>query len=175
MTVLLLPFLVLAVVGLVLSLAVHVVALFGQQQPLGEAVWALHIGIFVVCLPAMLVSYRLVKEFKYKDMWRAALRGCPPWMRRLTAAFGVYAAVNFVIFAALAPPGEAGRVVNAPPIVLRGFSGHWMVFYSAAAAMFYSAVVVAKRDPARRCPNGHPVSPSAVFCEVCGSRVADLA
>ena len=173
MTILLLPFLALAVVGLVLSLTAHVAALFGQQQPLGDAAWALHIGIFVVWLPAVLVSNRLVKDFKYKDMWKAALRGCPPWMRWLTSAFFVYAIVNFIIFAVLAP-GGADSGANAPPIVFRGFSGHWMAFYSAAAAVLYSAIVVAKRDPARRCPNGHPVSPSAVFCEVCGARVGEL-
>jgi hypothetical protein len=171
MSVLLIPFLLLSVLGLVLSLIAHTAALLGLPQPLGPAAWGLHVGIFVVWLPAVLVSNRLVGDFKQKDFWKAALRGCPDWMRRLTYGFVAYAVVNFVLFIAIAPAQGGGGGVNAPPAVFRGFSGHWMAFYSAAAAILYSAIAVAKLDPARRCPNGHPVSPSADFCESCGAAI----
>jgi hypothetical protein len=79
--------------------------------------------------------------------------------------------VNFVFFLANAPPrGSSGAGAPPPLEVLRGFSGHWMAFYSAAAAVLYSAIVVRKSDPAARCRNGHLVtSSSAKFCETCGS------
>ena len=51
MAALLIPFLTLAVIGLILSLIAHTAALFGLPQPLGSAAWGLHIGIFVVWLP----------------------------------------------------------------------------------------------------------------------------
>ena len=38
------------------------------------------------------------------------------------------------------PKGDSGA--NPPAIVWRGFSGHWMAFYSAALAILYSAAVV---------------------------------
>ena len=172
MTVLLAPFLVLSVIGLVLSLIAHTAALFGLPQPLGSAAWGLHIGIFVVWLPAVIMANRLVGDYKRKDFWKAALRGCPDWMRWLTFAFFGYAVVNFLLFIAVAPPRGAGGGANTPPEVFRGFSGHWMAFYSAAAAILYSAIVVSRSDPAGRCPNGHPVSPSASYCEECGAAVA---
>jgi hypothetical protein len=175
MRLLLTPFLVLSVVGLVLSLIAHTAALLKLPQPLGPAAWGLHIGIFVVWIPAVIVSNRMVRDFNRKDFWKAALRGCPNWMRWLTYGFFWYAAVNFVVFMAFAPriPKGAGGGANAPPAVFRGFSGHWMAFYSAAAAILYSAIAVANSDPARRCPNGHPVSPLANYCESCGQAVID--
>jgi len=76
---------------------------------------------------------------------------------------------------AVAPRGAsgAGGGANTPPEVFRGFSGHWMAFYSAAAAILYSAIVVSRADPARRRANGHPVPPSASYCEECGAAVAE--
>jgi hypothetical protein len=52
-------------------------------------------------------------------------------------------------------------------------SGHSMAFYSAAMAALYSAIHVRERDETRRCLNGHPVSPSAKFCEQCGTKVIE--
>jgi hypothetical protein len=171
--VVLMPFLVLSVIGLMLSLIAHTAALLSLPQPFGPAAWGLHIGIFVVWLPAVLASHRLGADFKQKDFWKAALRGCPKWMRWLTYGFFGYAVVNFLLFMAVAPPRGGGGGANAPPEVFRGFSGHWMAFYSAAAAILYSAIAVSRLDPARRCPNGHPVSPSTSFCQACGAAIAE--
>lgn len=173
MAVLLIPFLVLSVIGLVLSLIAHTAALLGLPQPLGPAAWGLHVGIFVVWLPTLIVFNWLVGDFKRKDFWKAALRGCPKWMRWLTYGFFGYAIVNFLLFLAVAPLKGAEGGANTPPEVFRGFSGHWIAFYSAAAAILYSGIVVSRLDPARRCPNGHPLSPAARFCEACGVAVPE--
>jgi hypothetical protein len=47
-----------------------------------------------------------------------------------------YAVINFTIFMRQ-PPGS-GSGTNPPADVLRGFSGLWMAFYSAALAILYS-------------------------------------
>jgi hypothetical protein len=134
-----LPFLALAVAGLVLSLVAHVAALLGLPQPMGSAAWALHAGIIVVWLPAVLASRRLGVDPKSKDFWKVALRGCPPWVGWVTGGFFAYAVVNFLVFFV---GGRGGGGLGAQPAVFRGFSGHWMAFYSAAAAMLYSALMV---------------------------------
>jgi hypothetical protein len=156
------PFLVLSVTGLVLSLVAHAAALLGLPPPLGPAAWWLNVGIFVVWPPALIVSNRLVADFKRKDFGKAALRGCPCWMRWLTYGFWVYGGVSFLLFRAVTPPESFG-----------GFSGHGIAFYSAAAASLYSAIAISRSDPARRCPNGHPVSASASYCEACGADIAE--
>ena len=148
MEALLSPFIWLAALGLVLSLIVHIYALIGVANPFGAAAWVLHGGVFVVWLPAVVVAHRSTRESKQRDFWKAALRACPEWMKRMTYAFGAYAMINFVLFLALFRDNE-----------LRGFSGHWMAFYSAALAVLYSARQM-NLSP-ERCPVGHLVPKKA--------------
>ena len=54
-------------------------------------------------------------------------------------------------------------------VVWRGFSGHWMVFYSAALAILYSAANTVDANP--RLTNGHSASPNATYCTRCGQPV----
>jgi hypothetical protein len=169
------PFMYLAGFGLVLSLIVHASTFFGVSSPLGELTWSLHIGLFIVWFPAVIVANRLAKDFKQKDFWKAVLRACPRWMKSLTFFFFVYAIINFTLWVILDIGGgfAKGSGSKTPPNVLKGFSGHWMAFYSAAMAILYSAIHVTERDATRRCPTGHPVSPSAKFCEECGLKITE--
>ncbi len=170
--ILLTPFIALSAAGLILSVIVHVIALSGHQVPFGELAWGLHIGIFVVWFPAVLVSMRLTRDFKQKDLWKAALRGCPAWMKYMTYFFFGYAFINFALFA-FSTTGMPKESSPSTATALRGFSGHWMVFYSAAMSMLYSATQADLVDKQRRCRNGHAVSPLAKFCEECGAQVID--
>jgi hypothetical protein len=166
------PFIALSAIGLLLSIIAHVIALSGGQVPYGNYAWGLHIGIFIVWLPAVLVANKYASDFKRKDLWKAALRGCPTWMRRTTYFFFGYAVLNFIIFAVLMNNvGKTSTANNAAQF--RGFSGHWMAFYSAALSILYSATKADSFDKSRRCRNGHHVSPLAKFCEECGAPVID--
>ena len=162
------PFIGLAAIGLILSVAAHLAAVAGSPIPFGKAVWGLHIGVFVVWLPTVLVGIRLTRGANRKDYWKIALVGCPKWMRRALSILFGYAILNFILFfvmtaAHLQPKGDA------PPEVVRGFSGHWMVFYGAAFATLYSASVIGWAGIDRKCPNGHSVTFTAKFCEECGA------
>jgi hypothetical protein len=162
------PFIVLSAVGFVLSVAAHLAAVAGSPIPFGKSVWALHIGIFVVWLPTVLVAYRLTRGASRKDFWKIALAGCPKWMRTaLYIVFG-YAILNFILFIATTA-GQAHPKGDPPPEVIRGFSGHWMVFYGAAFATLYSASAIGYSGMNRKCPNGHSVTITAKFCEECGA------
>jgi len=164
-------FAVLAAVGLALSILSHIAALLGQQGPLGSYSWVLHIGIFVVWIPAVLVSQRLTAEVARKDFWKAALRATPSWMKYMVYGFFGYAVLNFAFFITQAPSkGGSGPM---PPAVVRGFSGHWMAFYAAAMAILYSAAHAKDLGASRRCLSGHAVGPLAKFCERCGQLVED--
>ena len=94
------------------------------------------------------------------------LRGALDWMRYMVYGFFGYAFLNFALFMAKAPSGHAEGI---PAIVWRGFSGHWMLFYSAALATLYSAAT-ASAD-VRRCLNGHAVPATANFCSRRGQSV----
>ena len=153
-----------------LSLVVHFASSLGLPVP--AVAMGLHVGIFLVWIPAILVSIPMTRDVPHKDFWRAALRGCPKWMRIMVYVFFGYAILNFALFLCGAFQGPADATGGAPPSILKGFSGHWMAFYATALAMFYSATQVRRMKP-RQCPLGHTVSLSTRYCEQCGSRVEE--
>jgi hypothetical protein len=166
------PFVALSALGLILSILAHVAGLLGLSVP--SAAVGLHLGIFVVWFPAILASNSLAKHAPRKDYWKVVLRGAPRWMQYMTLGFFVYAVVNFILFISVAPrqPDSIGGSMS--PSEIRGVSGHWMAFYSAALAMLYSVMEIQKKGIVRKCPNGHKVGLSAQYCEKCGEPVRDL-
>lgn len=152
-------FIFLAFLGLVVSLAAHISTYLGvdPEQSL-PYIWLLHIGIFVVWLPALAVQGTLPRgaDGKFKPFAYA-----PKWMRWLTSAAFAYALINFAVFIFLvhtgSPSYEGGRYIlqNHGKFVrqiseqeyhqyrayeVRGFSGHWMLFYAAAMTMLASGI-----------------------------------
>jgi hypothetical protein len=129
----------LSFVGLVLSIWVHVGALFGRQVAPDYFFWGLHVGIFVVFFPAIFVAQKRVGSTNRKDFWKVVTKGSPDGLRYLLYFFFAYAVVNFAIFFFQTVP--MGRQVGPPSaLTWRGFSGHWMVFYCASFAILTSAL-----------------------------------
>ncbi len=69
--------LVVALVGLLCAAVIHISTLAGTAALFGNSLRFLGPTLFVVWVPAILVMNRLTRDFKQKDLWRAALRGCP--------------------------------------------------------------------------------------------------
>jgi hypothetical protein len=157
----------LSALGLVTSLYVHLGAVMGRRVAPGAFFWILHMGIFIVWFPAIFVAKQRVGSTRRKDFWKRVLTGSPEWMRYLVYGFFGYAMLNFALFMLKAPAGGTGP--NPPAEVWRGFSGHWMAFYSAALAILYSAA--SENANGLRCLNGHPVSSSENYCGRCGQPV----
>jgi hypothetical protein len=182
MQILLYPFIGLSAVGLVLSIIVHLLAHLGYA-PLGEGTFVLHIGIFVVWFPAVLTLmrggvFRVQMSMSPRAGWRSwqqMVRGSPKWMQRMTAGFFIYGFANFFLFIALGTGGMAAKARGVPdsPTLVWGFSGHWMIFYSAALTLLYSAVKT--WNAPLKCPAGHLVSPIDRFCPECGAALTATA
>jgi hypothetical protein len=160
------PFLALATVGLAAMVGVHIAALFGNIVPFERTLKILGPGIVVVFLPTVLVMNRLTREFKQKDIWRAALRGCPRWMYRSYYAIFIYCWAGFFVL-----PLIYGGGMDADANTARGMSGVLLIFYMTSVAVLYSATRADRVDESRRCLNGHHISPLAKFCEECGAPV----
>ena len=157
----------LSAIGLVLSLWVHLGAVMGRRVAPEAMFWILHMGIFVVWFPSVFVAKQRVSKRSSKDYWKLVLQGAPEWMRYMVYGFFGYAFLNFALFMSKAPTGKGGG--DTPAIVWRGFSGHWMLFYSAALATLYAAVKAS--SDIRHCLNGHAVPATANFCSRCGQSV----
>jgi hypothetical protein len=171
--ILLLPLMFYATCGLVLSLMVHILSLFGIQFGGNTLFFALHIGIFPLWLPVVFIAQKISGGARRKDFWKAALSGCPPWMRFMTYGFFAYAFVNFAIFMALTLTHPPAKGASAPPAeVLHGFSGHWMAFYSAGLAILTTAYRRGLGNLQQRCPFGHEIGWSDRFCPTCGAAIS---
>jgi succinate-acetate transporter protein len=155
---------------LLLNLILHVAALLGLAPPLGEHTeQVLFLGVFVLAIPMIFAMNWLSRDFARKDVWKAALRGCPVWMRYLFYFFFGYALLNFVLVTIAAPRGGSDLT---PMQGVRGITGHVMAFYSAQSAVLYSAATLWGQPP-RCCPEGHPIGPLAKFCDQCGRPIVD--
>lgn len=161
-------FIAISTVGLVLSLCVHLGAMMGARLA-PPAFFIIPGGLFIVWPAVVFAGWRVAGSVDRKYYWKLVLGNAPDWMRYMASGFFGYAIVNFLLFIARAPHGGGGP--DFPPIVWRGFSGHWMAFYSVALVTLYSAVH-ARRD-GWRCINGHFVPMSGRWCERCGQPVTE--
>jgi hypothetical protein len=159
------PVMMIAGIGLVACFCLYIGSLAApglvpRLAPVAATV--LFPGIFVVWLPTVLLMNRFTRDFKQRDLWKAALRGCPASMRT-----GLWVVIGFVIFAAFVVPLLRGQ--NPGP-------GSFLIFpasfYSVSFCVMYSILHVDKLDAERRCLNGHRISPVAKFCEECGAPAA---
>ena len=146
---------VVALAGFLLSLVVHVQALMGMDVASSiPSVWFLHVGIFVVFLPFVLLSR---KDFASNGSLFGMAKGLPLWVAMLGGGIFFYALVNFALFMVHTEGGnptfengkyllmEHGKLIREITAAeysafkvneVRGFSGHWLVFYFVPAAYF---------------------------------------
>ena len=161
----------LALIGFIVSTIVHIAALMGTKIfPEAEI---LHVGIFVVFFPAILSTIRVQKlRMNRSDVWKLLLLGCPSWMKKVTYVLFSYAIVNFIIFAIL--PKGSPQNGSMPVEVIRGFSGHWIIFYWASFAILYSRIKT-KGQYALVCTTcSNQCSPFDQFCSKCGAKLSRL-
>jgi hypothetical protein len=146
---------VVALVGFVLALVTHLLALAGVDVAARvHYVWLLHVGIFVVFIPFVICVRMDFGSPPAMSQIRATL---PHWASVCGIAIFAYALVNFLIFMVGTEGGSAeirdGKflLLNHGTLIreltaaqyaafqlndIRGFSGHWLVFYSVPAAYF---------------------------------------
>jgi len=156
-----------AAAGLILSIVVHLLSLFGidVSGPV-PFVWMLHLGIFVVWFPAILElrKNQEIKEIKAKSginpikFYSTIFKGIPKPLMYFMIFILVYATLNFFFFMKFSGGGGPG-IQNGKYVIenhgtilkeitesqyfsmkaneIRGFSGVWMVFYSFALGILW--------------------------------------
>ena len=149
-----------------ISLSIHIVSLTGFDVATWfPYVWALHIGVFVVFIPALLI----LRKFQHTPhpTYRSYFSGLPRWLIILTVACCLYAVINFFLFAfsfhgtATIRDGQYvllrhGSIIKTLTELeyrwhnsqaVRLFSGHWMAFYSLAMIILYPSVWPGRQAP----------------------------
>lgn len=144
-----------SLIGFATALMVHIAALMGVNMPGNfPAIWWLHVGIFVVFIPFVFASRT---SFGPKPTFAEIRATFPKWVVGLGLFISAYALVNFAFFMVQAVGGNPS-IVDGKFVLLnhgnfirelteveystfkanevRGFSGHWLVFYFVPFAYF---------------------------------------
>lgn len=156
----LIGFLILTMAALILSAIAHFATFFGiDPQAKFPAVWLLHLGIFIVILP-LLIVYGKEPGGRFGTIDHTlVMKYVPSWMKSLLMILSIYTAVNFGLFFVLSEAGAPdvweGKYVlqNKGTFIrelskaeyekhlmyeVRGFSGHWLIFYFYPLIAYYS-------------------------------------
>ena len=153
----------LAIAGLVASLIIHLLS-FAHIHFVADFI--LHIGVFIVFVPAIRHAQKITpKDGKRRPRFPP---GVPGWCKVMTLVLFIYSFPNFAIFMGRmgegAPKAREGggyeishrgdfiREINEAEYhqlmayQSRGFSGHWMLFYSASYAMLSATGIKARNS-----------------------------
>ncbi len=158
----------LAIIGFALSVWVNVGALTSRWTP-PSYFWALHVGIFLVFFPALLVAQKRAGSTNRKDFWKVVLKGAPEWMKYLLYALFAYGAAIGIPSWIRATQQPSASPQSSGFGDWTAFSAAWIVFYWSSFAILYAAMQQERLSP--RCVNGHPAPPGASFCSQCGQPI----
>ncbi len=123
-----------AAAGFLASVTCHIFGWCHIAPPWGKAVFLLHVGIFPLWIPLCILGSRVARKGGYKSNVDPLLKELPAWVRTAVTGLFVYALLNFAYFLFCASQYSKHEVPLY--LELRGFSGHWIIFYGIAAAGF---------------------------------------
>ena len=158
-------FFYIAIIGWLISTTVHLLSVANIDiEDKYPYVWLLHIGIFIVWLPAVinLTKNQELKEYQKTgknpfEFLKILFKDSPTWLTIIVGVGFVYTFINFALYHysyigmpdimngqyVLQDHGSITKTLTEQEYhyyqakQLRGFSGHWVVFYGMAAALLY--------------------------------------
>ena len=131
-----------AAAGFVASFACHLMGWLGVDPPWGRSLFVLHVGIFVVWIPLVVISNRTMPR-PGRGNWEPLIGELPKWARTAFYTLFIYALLNFGHF--IVATRQYPKHGVPFPVELRGFSGHWMMFYGIAALGFIALGRLARK------------------------------
>jgi hypothetical protein len=159
-----------AVIGLFLSLMIHVAALLGLGPMFGEAPLILLLCVFFVCLPLGILMERMCRGVDVYNSLKTIFGCWPRWMCWAAPLLFYYGAVSGPLIRVMTQQSP-GRM-NPDPAEAPLLSADCISFYTASAAFAFSAWNFGRRG-GHRCPDQHAVGPVTTSCGQCGARIAD--
>ena len=118
-----------SVTGFVLSTVIHFCWLFHIYEPPRELTIFIWMGVMVVIYPALIISKKTRGELTEKDFRKAISGVCPRWLLIMNRLVIMYA-LGWLIFCIY-------KKYFADSSDFRGFTGHWMLFYSISFKLLY--------------------------------------
>lgn len=164
-----LPFWLLAAAGFLLSAVMHIGTFIGVNfDAMVPFPFGLHIGIFIVFLPAIIVSIKDLKKAGINsnkaesqlEIWKRSTKFAPTWMKFLPLLLIPYVLFNFFFTGSILMQWGGPSIIDGQKVLsshgtiirvltddefftqtlyeIRLFSGHWMALYATAWVLLYS-------------------------------------
>ncbi len=122
---------ILAVIGLMGSLAWHALALIGRVTEIGIAELVLVVGLFPILLPAIWVGVKRAHGAARAEAWQAMLGSSAKWPERLMSGTLLYVFVLGVLIQKTNYLSWLGSASRTQILI----SGGWLVCYMVAAVL----------------------------------------
>jgi hypothetical protein len=148
------PLAVVAALGWVVSVVASLAGLAGAALP-EWLLGAMFVGLAPLWIATILLMIKQGAGVQQKDMWKAAFRGCPRWLR-----YAIWASLGYTFLMFFLTMGWRPEAAGI------GFMG---VFYATALGTFVTSAVTG--DEPTKCANGHDIGPFDKFCRECGASI----
>jgi hypothetical protein len=163
-----------AISCLTLALGVHLLSIVGiDVNETFPFIWLLHIGIFIVWIPVIMETKKNKElqeskgsKLKQSEFYNVLFNGAPNWMRMIAMGCFFYAILNFFLFTFSqggTPSIKDGEYIlqNHGTLIktltkeeyhhfkaneVRGFSGHWILFYGVATVALFRFSGLTKQE-----------------------------
>lgn len=164
-----LTLLLMAIVGFVFSLILHVCTLLDVYQPPDQLVIAQNVGIGILFIAIGVILRRARRGLDEHFYKKHLLNISPEWMKPVVGFFTVYGVVVFAVFlhGAFASASARAGVEITLSKFHKGLSALLMVFYVVEVSILYSLRVLLKSH-VKYCSNDHKVPMLSTHCGVCG-------
>ena len=136
-----------AAAGLIASVACHLMGWLGIEPPGGKSVVWLHVGFLVLAFPLVVFANRTMPRPGHGNL-EHLLAELPKWVRVVFYGLFVYALLNFAFF--IYSTRQYPKHGVPFTMELRGFSGHWMLFYGIETIGFTALGRLARRAKEER-------------------------
>ncbi len=151
-------FFFIALFGALSAITVHISAMLGiDVADKSPFIWLLHVLIFMVWIPTIFSLKKEQEQNKEANAFTLLTKNKPKWLIGLIIAIAVYTGFNFMFsmsntegtskeengIYSLHNRGKHIRNITEEEYhlheanVLRGFSGHWILFYTVATIALY--------------------------------------
>jgi hypothetical protein len=133
------PLMYLALAGFLISLWINIACVLGKQIPSDAPLFLMHIGIFVVFIPATLTGQKMLGGKLRRDFWKAVMKDAPEAYYYLFYIIFAYSWLTgvYAFFSGFPGNGQPSTPSSGQDWLV--FSGVWMIFYYASFAIFLSA------------------------------------
>jgi hypothetical protein len=132
-----------AAFGFVASLACHILSWWQITPPGGNSVFILHVGFLILWFPLIIFANRTTPKGANGNL-NHLFAEMPLWVLTAGKILIAYIILNFVYFMYC----TSQYPNHKPPLYVevRGFSGHWMLFYGIATIGFIALARLAQKQ-----------------------------